>query len=88
LSELVFAERKTVRAHASSRRLSRGKKANALECAAPVFESTLKVNFRQNLEPAKVDFAVRLKRFTVEQIVAVLKQVEAGVPPVHVFDES
>jgi putative transposase len=38
------------------------------------------VSFRQNLAPEEGRFAVKQKRFTVEQIVAVLKQAEAGVP--------
>jgi putative transposase len=40
----------------------------------------LKVSFRQNLIPEEGRFAVKQKRFNVEQIVAVLKQAEAGVP--------
>ena len=38
----------------------------------------MRVNFRQNLLPEKGRFAVKRKRFSVEQIVAVLKQVEVG----------
>jgi putative transposase len=44
------------------------------------FLSTLKVSFRQNLGLREGRFAVKHKRFNVEQIVAVLKQAEAGVP--------
>jgi putative transposase len=40
----------------------------------------LRVSFRQNLIPEEGRFAVKQKRFNVEQIVAVLKQAEAGVP--------
>jgi putative transposase len=40
----------------------------------------VKVSFRQNLLPEKGRFAVKRKRFSVEQIVAVLKQAELGVP--------
>lgn len=43
-----------------------------------------RVSFRQNLtRKGKGDFAVR-KRFSVEQIVAVVKQAEAGLPVVEV----
>jgi putative transposase len=42
--------------------------------------STSRVSFRQNLAPAEGRIAVKQKRFNVEQIVAVLKQAEAGVP--------
>jgi hypothetical protein len=38
------------------------------------------VSFRQNLLPEKGGFAVKRKRFSVEQIVAVMKQAEIGVP--------
>lgn len=41
--------------------------------------ATLTVSFRQNLGPAEGRFAVKHSRFNVEQIVAVLKQAEAGV---------
>jgi transposase-like protein len=40
----------------------------------------MKVSFRQNLLPEEGGFAVKRKRFSVEQIVAVLKQAEVGVP--------
>jgi putative transposase len=40
----------------------------------------VKVSFRQNLVPEEGGFAVKRKRFSVEQIVAVLKQAELGVP--------
>jgi hypothetical protein len=36
--------------------------------------------FRQNPVPEKGRFAVKRKRFSVEQIVAVLKHAEAGAP--------
>jgi hypothetical protein len=38
----------------------------------------MRVSFRQNLLPEKERFAVKRKRFSVEQIVAVLKQAEVG----------
>ena len=41
---------------------------------------TVKVSFRQNLIPDEGRFAVKRKRFSVEQIVAVLKQPELEVP--------
>lgn len=44
----------------------------------------LRVSFRQNLTRGKGDFAVKRKRFSVEQIIAVLKQAEVGVPVVEV----
>jgi transposase-like protein len=40
----------------------------------------MRVSFRQNLLPEEGRFAVKRKRFSVEQIVAVLKQAELGVP--------
>jgi putative transposase len=40
----------------------------------------VKVSFRQNLVPEEGGFVVKRKRFSVEQIVAVLKQAELGVP--------
>jgi hypothetical protein len=40
----------------------------------------MRVSFRQNLLPEEGGFAVKKKRFSVEQIVAVLKQAEVGVP--------
>jgi putative transposase len=40
----------------------------------------LKVSFRQNPEVKKGGFAVKRKRFSVEQIVGVVKQAEVGVP--------
>src|SRR5450631_979895 len=40
----------------------------------------MRVSFRQNLLPEEGGFAVKRKRFSVEQIVAVLKQAEMGVP--------
>jgi putative transposase len=40
----------------------------------------MRVSLRQNLLPEKERFAVKRKRFSVEQIVAVLKQAEVGVP--------
>src|SRR2546423_6524356 len=44
----------------------------------------LRVSFRQNLARKGEETAVRRKRFSVEQIVAVLKQAEVGVPVVEV----
>jgi hypothetical protein len=38
----------------------------------------LRVSFRQSLDPRKGDFAVKRKRFSVERIVAVLKQAEVA----------
>jgi putative transposase len=38
------------------------------------------VSLRQNLRPEEGGFAVKRKRFSVEQIVGVLKQAEVGVP--------
>jgi len=40
----------------------------------------VRVSFRQNLLLEEGRFAVKRKRFSVEQIVAVLKQAEVGVP--------
>jgi putative transposase len=40
----------------------------------------VRVSFRQNLEARERRFAVKRKRFSVEQIVGVLKQAEVGVP--------
>jgi len=40
----------------------------------------LKVGFRQNQPRKEGGFAVKRKRFSVEQIVGVLKQAEVGVP--------
>jgi putative transposase len=40
----------------------------------------LKVSFRQNLRGEERRFAVKRKRFSVEQIVGVVKQAEVGVP--------
>jgi putative transposase len=40
----------------------------------------MRVSFRQNLLPEEGGFAVKRKRFSVEQIVAVVKQAEIGVP--------
>jgi putative transposase len=40
----------------------------------------LKVSFRQNLRGKERRLAVKRKRFSVEQIVGVLKQAEVGVP--------
>jgi len=40
----------------------------------------VRVSFRQNLLPEEGGFAVKRKRFSVEQIVGVLKQAEVGVP--------
>jgi len=39
-----------------------------------------KVSFRQNLNLKEGGFAVKKKRFSVEQIVAILKQAELGIP--------
>ena len=39
------------------------------------------VSFRQNLRLTREDFALQQERFKVEQMVALLKQAEAGVPP-------
>ncbi len=44
------------------------------------FWSTLRASFRQNLPPEERRFAKKRKRFSMEQIVAVLKQGEVGVP--------
>ena len=44
----------------------------------------LRVSFRQNLTRKEGGFAVKRKRFSVEQMVAVLKQAEAGLPVVEV----
>ena len=44
----------------------------------------LRVSFRQNLSRKGEETAVKRKRFSVEQIVAVLKQAEVGVPVVEV----
>jgi len=44
----------------------------------------LRVSFRQNLTWRKGDLAMKRKRFSVEQMVAVLKQAEVGVPVVEV----
>jgi putative transposase len=40
----------------------------------------LRVSFRQNQIPGGGQFAAKQKRFSVEQIVAVLERAEAGVP--------
>src|ERR1700737_2003865 len=40
----------------------------------------MRVSFRQNLLPEEGRVVVKRKRFSVEQIVAVLKQAEVGVP--------
>jgi hypothetical protein len=40
----------------------------------------MRVSFRQNLIPKEGGVAVKRKRFSVEQIVGVLKQTELGVP--------
>jgi putative transposase len=40
----------------------------------------VKVSFRQNQLPEERGFAVKRKRFSVEQIVGVVKQSELGVP--------
>src|SRR5579863_4099578 len=45
----------------------------------------MKVSFRQNRVPEEGRIAVKKKRFNVEQIVAVLKQAEAGVPLVELI---
>jgi putative transposase len=47
----------------------------------------LRVNFRQNLTCGR-GFAVRRKRFSVEQIVAVLKRAEVGIPVVEVCRQA
>lgn len=47
----------------------------------------MRVSFRQNLA-REGGFAVRRKRFSVEQIVAVLKQVEVGVPVAEVCRQA
>ena len=46
----------------------------------PISDTRMRVSFRQNLLPEEGRFAVKRKRFSVEQIVAVLKQAEVGVP--------
>ena len=43
------------------------------------------VSFRQNLNLKKGGFAVKKKRFAVEQIVAILKQAELGIPIVELI---
>lgn len=40
----------------------------------------MKVSFRQTAAQGPGEFAVKKKRFSVEQIVAVLKQAELGMP--------
>jgi putative transposase len=40
----------------------------------------VRVSFRQNQPTKEGGFALKRKRFSVEQIVAVLKQAELGVP--------
>jgi putative transposase len=40
----------------------------------------MRVSFRQNLDLKREGFAVKKKRFAVEQIVAILKQAELGIP--------
>jgi putative transposase len=47
---------------------------------SPISDTQVKVSFRRNLIPEEGGFAVKRKRFSVEQIVAVLKQAELGVP--------
>lgn len=44
----------------------------------------LRVSFRQNLTCKEGRFAVKRKQFSVEQIVAILKQAEAGLRVVEV----
>jgi hypothetical protein len=46
----------------------------------------MKVSFRQNLLPGE-GAAVKRKRFSVEPIVAVLKQAEVGVPVAELGDQ-
>lgn len=46
----------------------------------PVIWCNLRVSLRQNLRPKGRRFAVRRRRFSVEQIVGMLKQAEVGVP--------
>jgi len=45
----------------------------------------MRVNFRQNLDLKRESFAVKKKRFAVEQIVAILEQAELGIPVVEVI---
>ncbi len=45
----------------------------------------MRVSFRRNLLPEEGGFAVKRKRFSVEQIVRVLKQAEVGVPVAEVI---
>src|SRR6185312_12813351 len=40
----------------------------------------MRVSFRENLLPEEGGDAVKRKRYSVEQIVAILKQAEVGVP--------
>jgi putative transposase len=47
---------------------------------SPISDTRMKASFRQNLLPKEGGFAVKRKRFSVEQIVAVLKQSEVGAP--------
>jgi putative transposase len=67
----------------SSREVDR-QNAQVLRCqsvsGSPISDTHGKVSFRQNLVPEEGRFAVKRKRFSVEQIVAVLKQAEVGVP--------
>src|SRR2546425_4832872 len=46
--------------------------------SGPRFLIHTRVSFRQYLPPEKGRFAVKRKRFSVEQVVGVLKQAEAG----------
>jgi DNA invertase Pin-like site-specific DNA recombinase len=47
---------------------------------SPFLEPFWERVFRQNRETREGGFAVKRKRFSVEQIVAVLKQAEMGIP--------
>jgi putative transposase len=44
--------------------------------------------FGKNERPKKGDFAVKRKRYSVEQIVAILKQAEVGVPVVELIRQA
>jgi putative transposase len=46
------------------------------------------VSFRQNQSTQKGGFAVKRKRYWVEQIVAILKQAEVGVPVAELIRQA
>ena len=54
----------------------------------PLFWHTWRVSFRQNLARRGRRFAVKRKRFSVEQIVGILKQAEVGVPVVELCRQA